>query len=87
MLAVGCFSLQALSSGHGARFLVLAIVLMLAWRIAFGQPIAIRQWLRDCGVAGAYLLAPAVWVMLPYRIAQVEAGLRRGYSPDAMPGI
>jgi hypothetical protein len=85
--ALGCFTLQVLSSGHGALFLVLAIVVMLAWRIAFGQAIAIRQWLRDCGATGAYLLAPSVWVMLPYRSVQVEGGLRRGYSPDAMPGI
>jgi hypothetical protein len=87
LLALGCFSLQVLSSGHGALFLVLAIALMLAWRITFGQPIAIRQWLRDCGATGAYLLAPSVWVMLPYRSAQVEGGLRRGYAADAMPGI
>ena len=35
---------------------------------------------RDVGAAGAYLLAPAVWVMLPYRIAQTEAGLRARLS-------
>ena len=87
LLAVGCFTLQVLSSGHGALFLVLAITVMLAWRIAFGQAIAIGQWLRDCGATGAYLLAPSVWVMLPYRSVQVEGGLRRGYSADAMPGI
>ena len=32
-------------------------------------------------------MAPAVWVILPYRIAQAEAGLRRGYLSDAQPGI
>ena len=37
--------------------------------------------LRDVGVAGAYLLAPAVWILLPYRTAQVEAGLKREYLP------
>ena len=87
LLALGCFTLQALSSGHGALFLALAIALLLAWRIALGQPIAIRQWLRDCGATGAYLLAPSVWMMLPYRAVQADAGLRRGYSPDAMPGL
>jgi len=87
LLALGCFTLQVLSSGHGALFLTLAIALMLAWRVAFGQPIAIRQWLRDCGATGAYLLAPSIWVMLPYRSVQVEGGLRRGYSADAMPGL
>ena len=87
LLALACFTLQVLSSGHGALFLVLAIGVMLVLRIAFGQPIAIRQWLRDCGATGAYLLAPSVWVMLPYREVQAEAGLRRGYSFDAMPGV
>ena len=87
LLALGGFSLQALSTGHGAAFLAIAIVMMIAWRLAFGQPLAIRQWLRDCGVAGLYLLAPSVWVMLPYRLAQVEGGLRREYPADAMPGL
>ena len=87
LLAIGCFSLQVLSSGHGAAFLAVAIVLLFAWRTAFGQPVAIRQWLKDCGVAGAYLLAPSVWVLLPYRAAQVEAGLRREYPEDSMPRL
>ncbi len=86
LLAIGCFSLQVLSSGHGAAFLAIAIVLLLAWRILFGQPIALRQRVKDVGVAGLYLLAPAAWVFLPYRFAQVEAGLRREYPAEAMPG-
>lgn len=84
--AVAFFSLQALSSGHGAAYLFLATIATLAWRVACGTPLALRQRLKDFGVAGAYLLAPAVWVTLPYRIAQTEAGLRRGYTSDAMPG-
>lgn len=87
LFALGCFSLQVLSSGHGAVFLAIAILLLLAWRTAFGQPIAIRQWLKDCGTTGAYLLAPSIWVLLPYRAAQVEAGLRREYPEDAMPRL
>lgn len=87
LLAVGCFSLQALSSGHGGAYLVVATVARLAWHAAFGAEIAVRQRLRDFGAAGAYLLAPAVWVALPYRIAQNEAGLRRGYLTGAQPGI
>jgi hypothetical protein len=87
LLAIGGFSLQALSSGHGAAFLAIAIVLLTAWRAAFGQPLAVRAWLKDIGVAGAYLLAPAVWVMLPYRLAQSEAGLRREYPADSMPRL
>ena len=87
LLAFGCFSLQVLSSGHGAAFLAVAIATLLLWRFAFGQPMALRKWVRDCGATGAYLLAPSVWSWLPYRDAQLEAGLRREYPADAMPGL
>lgn len=85
LLAIACFTLQVLSSGHGAAFLAVAMVLLFAWRFAFGQPLAIRQWLKDCGATGAYLLAPSMWMLLPYRAAQLEAGLRREYPEDSMP--
>jgi hypothetical protein len=87
LLAIACFSLQALSSGHGAVYLLLSIVALLGWRFAFGGEMAIRRWLGDFGAAGAYLLAPSVWVMLPYRIAQDEAGLLRAYRAGTQPGI
>jgi hypothetical protein len=87
LLAIGCFSLQALSSGHGAVYLLLSIVALLGWHVASGGETAIRRRLSDFGAAGAYLLAPAVWVLLPYRIAQNEAGLRRTYQAGALPGI
>jgi hypothetical protein len=87
LLALACFSLQVLASGHGAAFLVVAILLMVLWRTVFGQPFAWRQWLRDCGATGAYLIAPSVWMLLPYRAAQIGAGLRREYPAEAMPGF
>jgi hypothetical protein len=87
LLAIACFSLQALSSGHGAVYLLLSILALFGWRAAFGGGLAIKTWLADAGAAGAYLLAPAVWVMLPYRIAQTEAGLRRTYLAGMNPGI
>ena len=87
LFALGCFSLQVLSSGHGAAFLAVAIVVLFAWRLACGQPLAWRQWLRDCGAAGAYLIAPSIWILLPYRAAQIDAGLRRGYIADGMPAV
>ena len=87
LLAIGCFSLQALSSGHGAAYLFVTIVALIAWQIAFGDGLQLRQRLRDVGATGAYLMAPAVWVILPYRVAQAEAGLRRGYLSNAQPGI
>lgn len=87
LLATGFFSLQALASGHGAAYLFLATASLLAWKFALGTPLALRQRLRDFGATGAYLIAPAVWVILPYRISQAEAGLRRGYLSDAQPTI
>src|SRR6185436_12863516 len=52
LLAIACFSLQALSSGHGAVYLLLSIVALLGWRLAFGGPIGIMRWLGDVGAAG-----------------------------------
>ena len=85
--AIGFFSLQALSSGHGTVYLLLSTAALIIWQLVFGAPLALRQRLRDFGVAGAYLIAPAVWVVIPYRFSQAEAGLRRGYLSDALPGI
>lgn len=87
LIALGFFSLQALTSGHGAAYLFVATIALLAWQFLLGTPIAFRQRLRDFGAAGAYLLAPAVWVMLPYRIAQADAGLLGGYLAGAQPNI
>jgi len=86
-LAVAFFSLQALSSGHGAAYLFVATVCLIAWHVALGAPLALRQRLSDFGVTGAYLLSPSVWIMLPYRLAQQEAGLKRGYLFGAQPGL
>ena len=85
LLALACWTLRVLSSGHGAAFLAVAIVVLFAWRFAFGQPVTWRQWLRDSGAAGAYLIAPSIWILLPYRAAQTDAGLRRGYLFGGMP--
>lgn len=87
LLAVAFFSLQALSSGHGAVYLAISIAMLLAYQIATGTPVAFMRRLRDFGAAGAYLLAPAIWVIVPYRMAQDEAGLRRAYETGMLPGI
>ena len=87
LFALGFFSLQALTSGHGAAYLLVATVALLAWQFLLGTPLAFWQRLRDFGAAGAYLLAPAVMVILPYRIAQADAGLLGGYLADAQPNI
>jgi hypothetical protein len=87
LFAAGFFSLQALTSGHGAAYLFLATLALIVWQLAFGAPLALKQRLNDLGVAGAYLLAPAVWITLPYRMSQSEAGLRRGYLADSQPSF
>ena len=83
LLAAACFTLQVLSSGHGAAFTAVAMALMTAWRVMFGQPLAIRQWLRDFGAAGAYLLAPGIVMFLPYRLVRGQGGFR--YGADSLP--
>jgi hypothetical protein len=87
LLAIACFSLQALSSGHGAVYLAIAILLLLTWHVALGGPLDVTRRLKDIGAAGAYLLAPAIWVIAPYRLAQEEAGLRREYVEGMQPGL
>ncbi len=76
-LAIAFFTLQALTSGHGAVFLVLAIALLVVERIVRGTPIALMRRVRDLGLPGVLLLAPAALIYIPYRKAQVEVGLRR----------
>jgi hypothetical protein len=76
-LAAAFFCLQALSSGHGAVFLVLAMGGLVAWRLVRERMLAPALGLRDLGITGALLLAPAVLVYLPYRTVQQEMGLRR----------
>lgn len=76
-LALAFFSLQALTSGHGAAFMVLAMAGLVAYRIAGGEPIAFRTRLKDVGAVGALLLAPVALILIPYRNVQMEMGLRR----------
>ncbi len=76
--AVAFFTLQTLTSGHGAVFLAVAIVIFLAYRLALGDPPALVRRARDFGITGVLLLLPAVLVYLPYRVVQEEIGLRRG---------
>ena len=76
-LAAAFFTLQALSSGHGAVFLILAVGGLLVWKAAGGTPIEPRRRLADLGVTGVLLLAPSALMYLPYRAVQQEMGLRR----------
>ena len=76
-LAVAFFTLQVLASGHGATFLTVAIVCVLAYHFALGEPFALRRRVRDLGFPGAAMFALALAVMIPYRAVQVDHGLRR----------
>ncbi|HJR60807.1 MAG TPA: hypothetical protein VJ813_15460 [Vicinamibacterales bacterium] len=75
--AIAFFSLQALTSGHGAVFLVTATACLLAYRLLFGEPIAPVRRMKDVGLTGALLAAPALLVVVPYRYVQNEFGLKR----------
>ncbi|HKW03314.1 MAG TPA: hypothetical protein VJN96_26050 [Vicinamibacterales bacterium] len=76
-LAAAFFSLQALTSGHGAAMLVLGMLLLVSERLLRGEPLAPVKRLRDLGVVGALALLPSALIYRPYRAAQVEIGLRR----------
>ena len=88
--ACAFFCLQTLTSGHGAVFVALALVVLIVWRVALGEPVRAATRLRDLGVPGAMLLALAALTFLPYRAVQLEMGLKRGlgesylFSPNAV---
>jgi hypothetical protein len=75
--AAVCFTLQALTSGHGAVLLAIAVVGFVVHRAINGDAIAPLRWLRDLGVLGGLALWPSVLIYIPYRLVQVEIGLRR----------
>jgi ketosteroid isomerase-like protein len=75
--ACAFFSLQAVTSGHGAVFTAISVVVLFLWRVALGEPIALGKRARDVGVVGVGLLALGVIVFIPYRAVQNEMGLRR----------
>ncbi len=76
-LAVGFFTLQALTSGHGAIFLGVSMLALVLYRVALGEPLALLTRVRDFGLAGLALLAPLVAIVAPYRAAQADVGLKR----------
>ena len=76
-LAIVFLVLQALSGGHGAVFLIVAMAALVVFQLVRRTPIDPMKRLGDFGVPGLILLIPALLVWLPYRRAQVEIGLRR----------
>jgi hypothetical protein len=85
-LAIGLFSLQVLTSGHGAVFLLVAMLLLAAWRGALGERLAVTRRIRDVGVAGVLLFLPTVLVIIPYQFVQKEMGLKRTLEDWATSG-
>src|SRR5512138_2486413 len=71
-------TLQVLSSGHGAVFLAVTLILFGSYRFALGGPIRLMSRLRDLGITGVLLLMPSILVFVPYLIVQQEVGLKRG---------
>ena len=71
------FMLQALSSGHGAVFMLVACGGLLVYRVVLGERVRPWRWLRDLGVAGALLLLPVALAALPYRRVRAEMGFQR----------
>jgi hypothetical protein len=76
-LAAAFFSLEALSSGHGAVFLVIAMLGLTAYRLIRGLRIDAVRRIRDLGVVGALLLLPAVLVVIEYQLVRHDVGLTR----------
>lgn len=76
-VAVALYSLQALTSGHGTAMLTLAVAMLLIWKYLHGEPAAVVQRFKDIGWPGALALAPAALIYVPYKMAQIEVGLKR----------
>jgi len=74
---LGFLSLQAVTSGHGAVFLLLGVVAMGAHRLGTGTRAAPWRRLHDSGLPGVLLLVPAALVYVPYRLASREVPIER----------
>jgi hypothetical protein len=81
------FSLQALTSGHGAIYAALSVAVLFAYRWGRGDGPRPGRLLGDFGAVGAAALVPAILVALPYVGVRSE-GLTRDlaeaerWSPD-----
>jgi hypothetical protein len=77
LAAIGLFTLQSLTSGHGGLFLLLSLLLLAAWQLARRALPPIRTLVRDTGIAGLLLVAVNVPFVVPYFRVQRDVGLRR----------
>jgi hypothetical protein len=81
------FMLQALSSGHGAIFMLLACGGLLLYRVALGEPVRPWRWLRDLGISGALLLLPVALAAIPYRRVRTEMSFQRDLLDWGVAGV
>jgi hypothetical protein len=85
----GFLAAQVATSGHGAMFAAVAVVMLVAWRVALGQPITSMIRLRDLAVPAVLLAAVDALFLAPYRLAAAEVTLERSvgeslkFSPNA----
>jgi hypothetical protein len=78
-------TLQVLTSGHGAVFLLVAAALVAGAYAVADRRLRLGRSIRDLGLPGAACLAVIALVMIPYRAAQVGAGLRRSLENWTVP--
>lgn len=78
--AAAFFTLQALTSGHGAAFLLTGILVLIGCRLALGERPAVMRRIRDLGIRGTLLLAPTLLILVPYRSVQTAMHLTRGVA-------
>jgi len=86
-LAAFFFTAQTVTSGHGAVFLGTAMSGLLVFRLVTGwrpQPVRV---VRDLGLTGLAILAPAALIAIPYQDVQRELGLRRSLENWTVPAI
>ena len=76
-IAIAFFTLQALTSGHGAVFVMVAAAALIVHRLVLGEPIDAFRRVKDVGLSGLLLLAPVALIAVPYHRVQVEMGLKR----------
>ena len=71
------FTLQALTSGHGGLFLLLALATLVVYAAALGRLPSPVRLLRDLGWAGGAFALVNVLMVVPYARAQRDVGLHR----------
>ena len=86
-VAAAFFALQAITSGHGAIFLAIAMAVLIIYRLATGVPAHPVRRIKDLGVGGIALLSPAVLIAIPYQVVQREMGLRRTLENWTVAGV